>query len=178
MAIKKILLYNSPTLRIPSELIETGGINTPRVKELMLDLLDTMYSMPAYGVAAIQIGVPLQMFCLDTAWNHETGENQNPKIFMNPVILAQGKPVPFEEGCLSLPGGVVNNMRAESVLLQYMNMDGATVIEEFNGITAIAIQHEVEHLQGKLFIDVFGPIKQSIVFKRMKKYLKNRKVRR
>lgn len=178
MAIKKILLYNSPTLRIPSKLIETGGINTPQVKELMLDLLDTLYSMPAYGVAAVQIGVPLQMFVLDTAWNHETGENQNPKIFMNPVILAQAEPVHFEEGCLSLPGGVVNTMRNSRLLLQYMNMDGATVTEEFTDIAAIAIQHEVEHLQGKLFIDDFGPIKQSIVFKRMKKYLKNTKGRR
>jgi len=178
MAIKKILLYNSPTLRIPSELINPGGINTERVKSLMLDLLDTMYSMPAYGVAAIQIGVPLQMFCLDTAWNHETGENQNPKIFMNPKILAQAEPTSFEEGCLSLPGGVVNTQRNTRLLLEYMNMDGQVVTEEFTGITAIAIQHEVEHLQGKLFIDDFGPIKQSIVFKRMKKYLKNRKVRR
>jgi peptide deformylase len=175
MAIKKILLFDSPTLRKPSELITSDKINSPEIKELMLDLLDTMYSMPAYGVAAIQIGVPMQMFVLDTAWNHETGDNQKPMIFMNPVIMAQTEPTIFEEGCLSIPGGTTNNKRYNRILLEYTNMDGARVMEEFTDITAIAIQHEVEHLQGKLFIDDFGPIKKSIVFKRMKKYLKNQK---
>lgn len=175
MAIRPIITYPSPILRQPSKLIETGGINTEPVKQLMVDLMDTMYSMPAYGVAAIQIGVPLQMFILDTAWDHTTGENQNPKLFMNPVIISEAEPEPFEEGCLSIPGGVVNNIRSKRVLLQYMNTTGETVIEDFEGLAAIAIQHEVEHLQGKLFIDGFGPIKQGIVFKRSKKYLKNLK---
>lgn len=175
MAIHKIILYNSPILRKPSELIKQGEIDTMPVKQLMIDLMDTMYSMPAYGVAAIQIGVPLQMFILDTAWDYETGEFQMPQLFMNPVILTQSEPTVFEEGCLSLPGGVVNTLRNNRISLQYMNGSGETITEEFDGLTAIAIQHEVEHLQGKLFIDGMGPLKQGIVFKRSKRYLKNLK---
>ncbi len=132
-----------------------------------------MYHMRAFGVAANQIGVSKRMFVIDTAWANDNTKEQNPKLFINPEILAwRGENVQFREGCLSFPDAFVNNERNREISLMWFDINGERHDYDFVGIEAIAIQHEVEHLDGKLFIDDMGPVRQRMVIDKANKTIK------
>lgn len=140
---------------------------------LIKDMTDTMYHMKAFGVAANQIGVSKRMFVIDTAWAMDNTLEQNSKLFVNPEIAAwRGENIQFREGCLSFPDAFVNNERNREITLVWYDIDGEYHQHDFVGLEAIAIQHEVEHLDGKLFIDDMGPVKRQMVINKASKTIK------
>jgi len=171
MAIREIRMFDDPILRKPTiPVVEING----GILSIIQDMIETMYAMPAFGVAANQIGHSYSMFVFDTAWDYETKTNKNPKVLINPEILSEENLVDFNEGCLSIPGAYINNQRFNSIKVSYINTKGETINETFEGLAAFAIQHECEHLSGKLFTDRLGPVKRDLVMRRCRKYLKNK----
>lgn len=168
MATKKILLHSNPILRQKTELVEKID---KEVLDLINDLIDTTYAENAYGVAANQIGSNKSVFVIDTAW---LDGSKNPRAFINPVITGTKNPKSFEEGCLSIPGVFERNTRFNDITIKYMTIDGNIVEEEYNGIDALAIQHEVDHLNGKLFIDSMPTGKRMLILNKSKKAMRSR----
>ena len=136
------------------------------VRQLIDDMAETMYAAPGVGLAATQVGEAWQIFVVDCA---AEGEPSDLRAFVNPEILeAQGE-AQFEEGCLSFPGAREEVARAEKVRVRAQNRDGVWFELEADGLLAIAIQHEYDHLQGVLMIDHLGPLKKRLLHRKMLK---------
>ena len=124
---------------------------TDELRALMDDMLETMYDAPGIGLAAVQVGVPLNVIVMDLA---REGEGPAPQYFINPKILEVVEDVkPYEEGCLSVPDVFDTVERSERVKLTYLDYNGEPVTEWAEGLYAVCIQHEMDHLKGTLFID-------------------------
>lgn len=175
--VREIKYFTDPILTTPTDIVSLP-ITDLETLSLIKDMEDTMYHMRAFGVAANQIGASKRMFVIDTAWaNDPHNTEKKPKLFINPEITAvRGEEVQLREGCLSFPDAFVNNLRNSEIAVQYAKIDGEIVQEYFTGIEAIAIQHEIEHLDGKLFIDNMGPVKRRMVIDKANKTIK--KIRR
>ena len=133
----------------------------------MDDMLETMYAAPGIGLAAIQIGVPLNVIVIDTT---KGGEPKNPQYFVNPEILeAVDESKTYEEGCLSVPDVFDEVDRPERVRLGYLNYDGKPIEEWAEGLNAVCIQHEMDHLKGILFIDYLSRLKRTRIIKKVQK---------
>lgn len=150
------------------------------------DMLETMYDAPGIGLAANQVGVLQRILVLDTEYEMEelpegvappTGvevaggsviKNRKPQIIINPEIISREGSILFEEGCLSVPEYNAEVKRAEKIKLQYQDIDGLTKTLSADGLLAVAIQHEMDHLDGKLFIDRLNPLKKEIVRKKLR----------
>jgi peptide deformylase len=163
-----IVVYGDPVLRQRAKEIEKGMDLTA----LIQDMYETMYSAQGIGLAAPQIGKAIRLFVVDgTALkddeDHETGgENMEgfKKAFINPVILQEeGEPWEFEEGCLSIPNIREKVSRKESLKIRYYNEQWILEEEEYDGIKARIIQHEYDHIEGKLFIDYLTPLKKRML---------------
>lgn len=135
------------------------------------DMLETMYHAPGVGLAANQVGVLERILVLDTDYDLEedVAKNQQPRIILNPEIIAKEGNILFEEGCLSVPEYLAEVRRAEKIKLQYQDIDGVTRTLSAEGLLAIAIQHEMDHLDGKLFIDRLSPLKKEYAKKQLRK---------
>ena len=140
------------------------------LRALMDDMLETMYAAPGIGLAAIQVGVPKRVIVMDLA---REGEEPAPQYFVNPEILwASEETAPYEEGCLSVPEIYDEVERPAQVKLRYLNYQGETVEEDAEGLYAVCIQHEMDHLDGVLFIDHLSRLKREQAVKKVKKQAK------
>ena len=133
----------------------------------MNDMLETMYAAPGIGLAAIQVGVPLRIIVMDLA---EKDEDPDPHYFINPVILDPSEDVaPYEEGCLSVPEFYEEIERPARCVIEFLDYDGNPQRLEAEGLLATCIQHEMDHLEGVLFIDHLSRLKRDRILKKLKK---------
>ena len=140
------------------------------LRALMDDMLETMYAAPGIGLAAIQVGVPRRVIVMDLA---RPDEEKQPRYFVNPEILwASEETAPYEEGCLSVPEIYDEVERPAKVRLRYLNYHGEQIEEEAEGLYAVCIQHEMDHLEGVLFIDHLSRLKREQAIRKVKKQAK------
>ena len=164
MAIRPNLTVPDPVLKQVSKSVD---VVTDETRALMDDMLETMYAAPGIGLAAVQIGVPLRVIVMDLA-----GEDQPkaPRYFVNPEILeSNNEKQSYEEGCLSVPDFYDEVERPNRVKLRYLNYKGEQVEEWAEGMYAVCIQHEMDHLQGTLFIDHLSRLKRAYAINKVKK---------
>lgn len=165
MAIRPILIAPDPRLKQKSAPLQ--GPVTDEHRALMDDMIETMYAAPGIGLAAVQVGVPLRIIVMDLA---REGEDKQPRHFVNPEILwASEELQPYEEGCLSVPDIYDDVERPARVKLRYLNYQGETVEEDADGLYAVCIQHEMDHLEGVLFIDHLSRLKRENALRKLKK---------
>lgn len=164
MAIRTILHYPDKRLRNPGLPVEDFG---PAFQALVEDMAETMYAAPGVGLAATQIGEAKRLFIVDTATGDD--EPSDLRVFVNPEILERNGEVRWEEGCLSFPGVHEEIDRAERVKVRAQDRNGVWFELEADGLLAIAIQHEHDHLDGKLMVDHLGLIKRRMVHRQMLK---------
>ncbi|PTN38222.1 peptide deformylase [Desulfonatronum sp. SC1] len=164
--IRPVLTYPDPILAKTAAEIETI---TPEIRQLAEDMLETMYHKEGLGLAAPQVGESCRLIVVDV-----TGpdKREEPLVFVNPrIVEAQGQ-VESSEGCLSVMNYRSKVQRAERVRLQALNLDGQPVEVEVDGMLAICLQHELDHLDGVLFIDKISRLKRSLYEQKLKKWLK------
>jgi peptide deformylase len=164
MAIRDILTVPDPVLKQKSTPVDHVD---DELRRLMDDMLETMYAAPGIGLAAVQIGVPKRVIVMDLAGK---GEPPAPRYFVNPEILEKSEELaPYEEGCLSVPEIYDEVERPARVKLRYLGYDGKEVVEDAEGLFAVCIQHEMDHLEGVLFIDHLSRLKRDRAVKAVKK---------
>ena len=164
MAIREILTVPDPRLKLKSEPVEAVD---DALRALMDDMLETMYAAPGIGLAPIQVGVPKRVIVMDLA---REGEDKQPRYVVNPEILwASEETQPYEEGCLSIPEIYDEVERPARVKLRYLNYHGEQIEEEAEGLYAVCIQHEMDHLEGVLFIDHLSRLKREKALQKLKK---------
>ncbi|MDG2051997.1 MAG: peptide deformylase [Myxococcota bacterium] len=167
MALREVLQFPDPRLKRVSEPISEI---TDAIRDLAQDMCDVMYDEPGIGLAAPQIGEALRLFVIDTEWSEEDGE-RNPQVLINPEITHQEGSITWEEGCLSVPDYTADVQRAASVTIRALDLEGQEVIEEAEGLRAVCMQHEIDHLDGILFIDRISRLKRGLYVKKRKKQL-------
>lgn len=166
MAILPIVKLPDPVLRKVSAPIERIDDELRRLAD---DMLETMYDAPGVGLAAVQVGIPRRLIVLDTS---KTEERQ-PLVMFNPEIVALGpEPRLHEEGCLSIPEVLVEIERPGTLTVRYVDRDGKLQEMDADGLLATAIQHEIDHLEGRLIIDFLSRLKRDIIVRRFRKAAK------
>ncbi|HEY5410898.1 MAG TPA: peptide deformylase [Caulobacteraceae bacterium] len=164
MAVRSILTVPDPVLKQVSTPVETVD---DAVRALMDDMLESMYAAPGIGLAAVQVGVPKRVIVMDIA---PQDEEPAPRHFVNPEILwASEETAPYEEGCLSVPEIYDEVERSVRVKIRYRTYQGDTVEEDAEGLFAVCIQHEMDHLDGVLFIDHLSRLKRDRAVAKVKK---------
>jgi peptide deformylase len=161
MALLNILHYPDPRLRNRAEPVERVD---DEIRRLADDMLETMYDAPGIGLAAIQVGVAKRLIVLDI-----TEERQDPRCLINPVILESSGAEKMDEGCLSVPGIYEPVERAARIRYRALNRDGEEFEDEAEGLLAVCIQHEIDHLDGKLFVDYLTELKRQRIRKKLEK---------
>ena len=168
MAVKEILTEPNKILRQVSKPVEKV---TKDEQVLMDDMLETMYHANGIGLAAIQIGVPKRIIVMDIA---KKDEKKNPMYFVNPIIKNKNKELStYEEGCLSVPNQFAEVDRPAKCEIEYLDYNGDKKLLKANGLLATCIQHEMDHLEGILFIDYLSKLKKSIIIKKLSKQKKS-----
>ena len=164
MAIREILTEPNKILRQVSKRVEKVG---EEEKKIMDDMLETMYQANGIGLAAIQIGIPKRIIVIDLAKGEE---KKNPMYFVNPVIKNKNQNLAtYEEGCLSVPDQFAEVDRPSTCEVEYLDYYGEKKILKAEGLIATCIQHEMDHLQGILFIDHLSKLKKSMIIKKLSK---------
>ncbi|MBX9711656.1 MAG: peptide deformylase [Xanthobacteraceae bacterium] len=167
MAMRNIIIVPDKQLRLVSKPVEKI---TPEIRALADDMLETMYDAPGIGLAAIQIAQPLRLITMDLS--KEEGKPE-PRVFINPEILSSSEELSvYEEGCLSIPEYYEEVERPARVRVRFMDIDGRVHEEDAEGLYATCIQHEIDHLNGVLFIDYLSKLKREMVLKKFKKAAK------
>jgi peptide deformylase len=165
MALRTII--TAPDLRLKQKSRPVEGPVTDAHRALMDDMLETMYAAPGIGLAAIQVGEPVRIIVMDFA---KDDEGKAPRHFVNPEILWRSEETaPYEEGCLSVPDVYDEVERPARVRLRYLDYHGQPVEEEAEGVFAVCIQHEMDHLEGVLFIDHLSRLKRENALRKLKK---------
>jgi|TARA_Y100000590_G_C15696807_1_gene1005419 peptide deformylase len=168
MAIRTILTEPDKTLRKISRPVEKVDIE---IQKLMDDMLETMYSADGIGLAAIQIGIPKRIIVMDLS---KKDEKKEPRYFVNPIIQNKNKKLAtYEEGCLSVPGQFAEVDRPSECNVEYLDYNGKKQFLHATGLLATCIQHEIDHCDGKLFIDYLSKLKKSILLKKLSKRKNN-----
>tara|TARA_B100000029_G_scaffold427734_1_gene437264 strand:- start:1670 stop:2188 length:519 start_codon:yes stop_codon:yes gene_type:complete len=168
MAVKPILTEPNKLLRIVSKPVEQVDIEE---QKLMDDMLETMYAANGIGLAAIQIGVPKRIIVMDLSRDNE---KKKPRYFVNPVIKNKNsEKATYEEGCLSVPNQFAEIDRPSSCVVEYLDYLGKKQILHADGLLATCIQHEMDHLEGILFIDHLSKLKKSMIIKKLSKLKSN-----
>ena len=166
MAIRKILTEPDPFLRQKSH--EVYGVDD-ETRKLMDDMLDTMYAAPGIGLAAIQVGITKRIIVIDTSKEEE----KKPLYFVNPKIIIKSKNnSTYEEGCLSVPGQFAEIERPDKCHINYLDYNGNSQELKAVGLLATCIQHEIDHLEGILFIDYLSKLKKNFIVKKLSKQKK------
>lgn len=169
MTIMPLVLLPDPILREVSKPIERVD---DALRQFADDMLETMYDAPGIGLAAIQVGEPVRMLVVDTA---KEDQPKNPRVFINPEIVSSGdEPSTYEEGCLSIPDYYADVERPATVIVRSLDREGNEVTTEADGLLATVLQHEIDHLNGVLFIDHISKLKRDMVVKKFKKLAKER----
>lgn len=164
MAIRPIVSIPDPQLKLVSEPV---GAITDEIRTLAADMLETMYDAPGIGLAAIQIGVPKRLLVIDLA---REDEPKRPMVVINPEIVWSSEEMNVhEEGCLSIPEYYEEVERPQRVRVRYTDLDGKAQEVEADGLLATCIQHEIDHLNGVLFIDYLSKLKRDRVMKKFAK---------
>ena len=169
MTVKRILTEPNKILRQISEPVEKVG---KEEQKLMDDMLDTMYAANGIGLAAIQIGIPKRIIVMDISKDENKKE---PRFFVNPVILNKDNlKSTYEEGCLSVPDQFAEIDRPKNCDIEYLDYNGKKKLLKAEGLLATCIQHEMDHLEGILFIDYLSKLKKSMIIKKLSKNKSNR----
>jgi peptide deformylase len=168
MALLDVLQFPDPRLRRRSEPIEKV---TDELRQLAADMLETMYDEPGIGLAAPQVGMPVRLVVVDTDWTDEDAERA-PLVLVNPEIVEREGKIVWNEGCLSVPEYNADVERAERVVLRATDLDGNPIEEEARGLRAVCFQHELDHLDGFLFIDRISRLKRDLYVQKRKKALR------
>jgi peptide deformylase len=167
MTIRKILTEPDPFLRQKSQ--NVGKVDA-ETRKLMNDMLETMYDAPGIGLAAIQVGIPKRIIVIDLSKEEE----KKPLFFVNPkIILKSNSNVTYEEGCLSVPGQFAEIDRPDRCHIKYLDYNGVQHDLKAEGLLATCIQHEMDHLEGILFIDYLSKLKKSFIVKKLSKQKKS-----
>ncbi len=164
MTIRDILHYPDPRLRNRAQAVERVD---DEVRWLLDDMLETMYAAPGIGLAAIQVNVPRRAITIDIS-----ERSDQPLCLVNPEIVELAGSVETEEGCLSVPGIYESVQRAEWIRARGLDRDGQSVEFEAEGLLAVCVQHEIDHLDGKLFVDHLSQLKRQRIRKKAHKQLR------
>ena len=169
MAVKNIITEPNKILRQVSTPVDSVGKNE---QNLMDDMLETMYAANGIGLAAIQIGVPKRIIVMDISKDNKEKE---PRYFVNPKIINKDKlKSTYEEGCLSVPNQFAEIDRPKNCDVEYLDYNGEKKLLKAEGLLATCIQHEMDHLEGILFIDYLSKLKKSMIIKKLSKNKSNR----
>jgi peptide deformylase len=164
MAKRPIIILPDPVLRQVSQPVERVDADLNR---LIDDMFETMYDAPGIGLAAVQVNVPRRLLVLDVA---DEGEQRRPLAMINPEIVALGGETRvYEEGCLSIPDVRIEIERPTTLTVRYVDREGKQQTLDAEGLLATAVQHEMDHLDGKLIIDFLSRLKRDMVVRRFKK---------
>jgi len=167
MSIRPLVIIPDSKLRLVSEPITEI---TSEIRQLADDMLETMYDAPGVGLAAIQIGVPVRMVTMDVS---KSDDERQPMVLINPEITwASEEKRVYEEGCLSIPEYYEEVERPDRVRFRFMNLQGETIEQDADGLLATCVQHEIDHLNGVLFIDYLSKLKRDRVMTKFKKAAK------
>jgi peptide deformylase len=166
MAILEILEYPDPRLR--SKARPVGNVDE-RIRTLIDDMLETMYTAPGIGLAASQVDVHQRIIVIDVSENRD-----EPHAFINPQLETDGEPLETEEGCLSVPGFYEPVTRFERVRATYLDRNGQSMTLDAEGMLSVCIQHECDHLEGKLFVDYLSNLKRNRIRKKLQKQQRDR----
>ena len=165
MSQRKIVIEPDPILRKKSENLEKVD---NELRLLLDDMLETMYSAPGIGLAAVQVGILKRLIVIDIS---KDKEKKNPIFLINPEIISKSKNTSiYEEGCLSLPGHFAEIERPEECKIKYIDYDGKKKEMKANGLLATCIQHEIDHLNGILFIDYLSKLEKDMIIKKLVKH--------
>jgi len=164
MAKLNILEFPNPRLTTVATAVETFD---KELKKLVEDMTETMYSANGIGLAATQVNVHKRLLVLDVSENQD-----QPRVYINPEILSQSGEQTHEEGCLSVPGVYANVKRAENITVKAQDIEGNSFEEQLEELHAVCIQHEMDHLIGRLFVDYLSPLKRNMVKKKLEKQRK------
>lgn len=168
MALLPILEFPDPRLRTKAALIDAADVTTPAFQTLIDDMFQTMYDAPGIGLAASQVDVHKRFMVIDVSEEKDT-----PMVFINPEIVANEGGQIYQEGCLSVPGIFADVTRANQITVRYLDRDGVAQELTTDGVLAVCVQHEMDHLDGKLFIDYLSPLKREMVRKKLAKQRKH-----
>jgi peptide deformylase len=161
MALLSILHYPNPQLRLQARPVEAV---TDEIRTLAADMLETMYAAPGIGLAATQVDRQLRVIVIDVSRTHD-----QPLCLINPEIMDKEGEEEMEEGCLSVPGVYDNVRRAEKVRVRFLSLEGKEMAIDADGLLAVCIQHEIDHLDGKLFVDYLSMLKRNRIRKKLEK---------
>lgn len=165
MAILNILNYPDPRLHtVAKPVIEVDE----KIRQLINDMAETMYDAPGIGLAATQVNAHIQLLIIDTS---ETKDKL--QVFINPKIIASSGEQDYEEGCLSVPGIYENVTRAEKVTVEALNHEGKKFTLKAHGLLSVCIQHEIDHLLGRVFVEYLSPLKRNRIKSKMLKQLRD-----
>ena len=170
MTLRPILIHPDPRLKTVADPVPEV---TDEIRRLADDMLETMYDAPGIGLAAPQIGQMSRLLVMDAAKEDE--ETARPMVLMNPEVTwtSESRSV-YEEGCLSIPEQYAEVERPAEVEVRWLGLDGETHAERFDGLWATCVQHEIDHLDGRLFIDYLKPMKRQMITRKMVKFKRER----
>ncbi|HQX94665.1 peptide deformylase [Thermomonas sp.] len=168
MALLPILEFPDPRLRTKAVPVEPAQLAEPSFQQLFDDMFETMYEAPGIGLAASQVDVHRRFMVIDV-----TEDKSRPLVFVNPEISAREGEQVYQEGCLSVPGIYADVTRSDSITVSALDRHGTPFTIEADGVLAVCIQHEMDHLDGKLFVDYLSPLKREMVRKKLAKARKH-----
>ena len=170
MTLRSIILHPDPRLK---KLCEPVARITPEIETLAADMLATMYEAPGVGLAAPQVGVLSRLYVMDC--NKDPEAPHDPVVMLNPEVTWRSEALnTYEEGCLSIPEQYAEVTRPAEVRVRWLGLDGRMQEREFAGLWATCAQHEIDHLDGKLFIDYLSPLKRQLITRKMEKLKRDR----
>src|ERR1043165_6831460 len=172
MAIRRIYETPDPVLRQISKPVERFDAE---LKTLIADMFETMYEAPGIGLAAVQVGVPIRLLVIDLQEPEEEGGEpvKDPRVFINPELYEHSDvEVPYNEGCLSVPDQYAEVDRPDRIRARWLDAEGAPHEEEIEGLLAVCLQHEMDHLNGILFIDHLSRLKREMILRKIAKQRK------
>ena len=168
MALLPILEFPDPRLRTKAVDVDPAELATPAFQALLDDMFETMYDAPGIGLAASQVDVHKRFMVIDVS-----EDRSRPMVFVNPEIVSSEGGQVYQEGCLSVPGIYADVTRADTITVRFLDRKGQPQELATDGLLAVCIQHEMDHLVGKLFVDYLSPLKREMVKKKLAKARKH-----
>lgn len=168
MALLPILEFPDPRLRTKAVPVEAANVTTAEFQRLLDDMFETMYDAPGIGLAASQVDVHQRFMVIDIS-----EEKNQPQVFINPELSDKAGEQVYQEGCLSVPGIFADVTRADEITVRFLDRQGRPQELRADGLLAVCIQHEMDHLDGKLFVDYLSPLKREMVRKKLAKQRKH-----
>ncbi|KAA8919521.1 peptide deformylase [Xanthomonas sontii] len=168
MALLPILEFPDPRLRTKAVPVDAAEVTSAAFQRLLDDMFETMYDAPGIGLAASQVDVHKRFMVIDVS-----EEKNAPQVFINPQIVQRDGEQVYQEGCLSVPGIYAEVTRADAITVRYLDRQGQPQELSTDGLLAVCVQHEMDHLDGKLFVDYLSPLKREMVRKKLAKARKH-----